>query len=181
RIPDRLGIAMATPPARWRNCRRFMGCGAIACASSRATFDPPFNAMQVEVPQPGSVAQGTVRAIGSLAHRYVTISAFFRDARDRARRRDVHGGRVRPEVQPARTWAQFVGLVTYQVSHPVVMFGRGCCRSARRRKTLAMDLRAPPRAAIRRILLPLLYPASFAIAFTVSLDFVAVGYLSDPP
>jgi spermidine/putrescine transport system permease protein len=43
-----------------------------------------------------------------------------------------------------------------------------------------MDLSAPPRAAIRRILLPLLYPASFAIAFTVSLDFVAVRYLSGP-
>jgi hypothetical protein len=38
RIADRLGIAMAAPPARRRNCRRFMGCSAIVCASSRATF-----------------------------------------------------------------------------------------------------------------------------------------------
>jgi spermidine/putrescine transport system permease protein len=44
----------------------------------------------------------------------------------------------------------------------------------------AMDLGAPPRAVIRRILLPLLYPASFAIAFTDSLDFATVRYLSGP-
>jgi hypothetical protein len=29
-----------------------MGCGAIACASSRATFDPPFNSMKVEYHKP---------------------------------------------------------------------------------------------------------------------------------
>jgi hypothetical protein len=47
RIADRLGIAMAAPPARRRNCRRFMGWGVIVCASSRAIFDPPFNSHEV--------------------------------------------------------------------------------------------------------------------------------------
>jgi hypothetical protein len=46
RIADMLGTAMAAPPARRRNCRRFMGCGAIASSSSQATFDPPFNSMK---------------------------------------------------------------------------------------------------------------------------------------
>src|SRR5262245_10929406 len=35
RIADRLGTAMAAPPARLRNCRRFMGWRAMVCASSR--------------------------------------------------------------------------------------------------------------------------------------------------
>ena len=47
RIAVRLGIAMAAPPARRRNCRRSMGCGAIACASSRAAFDSPFKPMKL--------------------------------------------------------------------------------------------------------------------------------------
>src|SRR4029453_6874807 len=52
RIADRLGIAMAAPPARWRNCRRFMGLGATAGASPGAihcgrSFDSPFNSMRL--------------------------------------------------------------------------------------------------------------------------------------
>jgi spermidine/putrescine transport system permease protein len=48
----------------------------------------------------------------------------------------------------------------------------------------AMDLGAPPRQAIRRVLLPMLYPAilaSFTVVFADSLDdFVTVRYLSGP-
>jgi spermidine/putrescine transport system permease protein len=48
----------------------------------------------------------------------------------------------------------------------------------------ASDLGAPPRQAIRRVLLPLLYPAIFASAALVFADtiddFVTVKYLSGP-
>jgi spermidine/putrescine transport system permease protein len=85
---------------------------------------------------------------------------------------------------PLGTWGQIVGLVTYQLSYPVIIVRARMLSIGKEYEEAAMDLGAPPRAAIRRILLPLLYPAifaSFAIVFADSLDdFVTVRYLSGP-
>jgi spermidine/putrescine transport system permease protein len=85
---------------------------------------------------------------------------------------------------PLGTYAQIVGLVTYQLSYPVIIVRARMLSIGKEYEEAAMDLGAPPRAAIRRILLPLLYPAifaSFAIVFADSLDdFVTVRYLSGP-
>src|SRR5918994_4245827 len=85
---------------------------------------------------------------------------------------------------PLGTWAQVIGLVTYQLSYPVIIVRARMLSIGKEYEEAAMDLGAPPRAAIRRIRLPLLYPAifaSFAIVFADSLDdFVTVRYLSGP-
>jgi spermidine/putrescine transport system permease protein len=85
---------------------------------------------------------------------------------------------------PLGTYAQIVGLVTYQLSYPVIIVRARMLSIGKEYEEAAMDLGAPPRAAIRRILLPLLYPAifaSFAIVFADSIDdFVTVRYLSGP-
>ncbi|MCI0633189.1 MAG: ABC transporter permease [Actinobacteria bacterium] len=85
---------------------------------------------------------------------------------------------------PLGTLAQIIGLVTYQLSYPVIIVRARMLSIGKEYEEAAMDLGAPPRAAIRRILLPLLYPAifaSFAIVFADSLDdFVTVRYLSGP-
>lgn len=63
------------------------------------------------------------------------------------------------------------GLVTYQVSYPVIIVRARILSIGKDYEEAAMDLGAPPRAVIRRILLPLLYPAifaRFAIAFADS-------------
>jgi spermidine/putrescine transport system permease protein len=82
------------------------------------------------------------------------------------------------------TWAQIIGLVTYQLSYPVIIVRARMLSISKEYEEAAMDLGAPPRAAIRRILLPLLYPAIFAsaaIVFADSIDdFVTVRYLSGP-
>lgn len=85
---------------------------------------------------------------------------------------------------PLGSWAQIIGLVTYQLSYPVIIVRARMLSIGKEYEEAAMDLGAPPRAAIRRILLPLLYPAifaSFAIVFADSIDdFVTVRYLSGP-
>lgn len=82
------------------------------------------------------------------------------------------------------TWAQVIGLVTYQVSYPVIIVRARMLAIGPEYEEAAMDLGAPPRAAIRRVLLPLLAPAifaSFAVVFADSIDnFVTVRYLSGP-
>jgi spermidine/putrescine transport system permease protein len=58
--------------------------------------------------------------------------------------------------------------VTYQVSYPVIIVRARILSIRKEYEEAAMDLGAPPREVIRRILPPLLYPAifaSFAIAF----------------
>jgi spermidine/putrescine transport system permease protein len=82
------------------------------------------------------------------------------------------------------TIAQVVGLVTYQLSYPVIIVRARLLSIGKEYEEAAMDLGAPPRQAIRRALLPLLYPAilaSFTVVFADSLDdFVTVRYLSGP-
>jgi spermidine/putrescine transport system permease protein len=80
------------------------------------------------------------------------------------------------------TTAQILGLVTYQVSYPVIIVRARLLTIGREYEEAASDLGAPPRQAIRRVLLPLLYPAIFASAALVFADtiddFVTVKYLS---
>jgi spermidine/putrescine transport system permease protein len=82
------------------------------------------------------------------------------------------------------TSAQVLGLVTYQLSYPVIIVRARLLTIGREYEEAAADLGAPPRQSIRRVLLPLLYPAIFAsaaIVFADSLDdFVTVRYLSGP-
>ena len=80
------------------------------------------------------------------------------------------------------TGAQILGLVTYQISYPVIIVRARLLSIGKEYEEAAMDLGAPPRQAIRRVLLPLLYPAIFAsgaIVFADTIDdFVTVRYLS---
>jgi spermidine/putrescine transport system permease protein len=82
------------------------------------------------------------------------------------------------------TVAQVVGLVTYQLSYPVIIVRARLLSIDKEYEEAAMDLGAPPRQAVRRVLLPMLYPAilaSFTVVFADSLDdFVTVRYLSGP-
>lgn len=82
------------------------------------------------------------------------------------------------------TVAQIVGLVTYQLSYPVIIVRARLLSIGKEYEEAAMDLGAPPGQAIRRVLLPMLYPAilaSFIVVFADSLDdFVTVRYLSGP-
>jgi len=82
------------------------------------------------------------------------------------------------------TTAQILGLVTYQVSYPVIIVRARLLTIGREYEEAASDLGAPRRQAIRRVLLPLLYPAIFASAALVFADtiddFVTVKYLSGP-
>jgi spermidine/putrescine transport system permease protein len=82
------------------------------------------------------------------------------------------------------TVAQVVGLVTYQLSYPVIIVRARLLSIGKEYEEAAMDLGAPPRQAVRRVLLPMLYPAilaSFTVVFADALDdFVTVRYLSGP-
>ncbi len=80
------------------------------------------------------------------------------------------------------TTAQVIGLVAYQISYPVIIVRARLLSIGKEFEESAMDLGAPPWEAMRRVLLPLLYPAifaSFALVFAdVVDDFVTVRYLS---
>jgi spermidine/putrescine transport system permease protein len=82
------------------------------------------------------------------------------------------------------TMAQLIGLITYQISYPVIIVRARLISIGKEYEEAAMDLGASPTQAIRRVLLPLLYPAilvSFALVFADSIDdFVTVRYLSGP-
>jgi spermidine/putrescine transport system permease protein len=80
------------------------------------------------------------------------------------------------------TTAQVVGLVTFQISYPVVIVRARLLTIGRQYEEAARDLGAAPLQAIRRVLLPMLTPAVFASTVLVFADciddFVLVRYLS---
>jgi spermidine/putrescine transport system permease protein len=80
------------------------------------------------------------------------------------------------------TNAQLVGLVTFQLSYPVIIVRSRLLTIGKEYEEAAMDLGASPFQSLRRVLLPLLYPAIFASAVLVFADviddFVIVSYLS---
>jgi spermidine/putrescine transport system permease protein len=82
------------------------------------------------------------------------------------------------------TSAQLLGLITFQVSYPVIVVRARLLSIGKEYEEAAMDLGATPTGAVRRILLPLLYPAIFAscaLVFADTLDdFITVRYLSGP-
>ncbi len=80
------------------------------------------------------------------------------------------------------TTAQLLGLITFQLSYPVIIVRARLLTIGPFYEEAAMDLGAKPRQAITSVLLPLLYPAifaSFAIVFADTIDdFVTVNYLA---
>ncbi|MGZ5290860.1 MAG: ABC transporter permease [Actinomycetota bacterium] len=80
------------------------------------------------------------------------------------------------------TTAQILGLVTFQLSYPVIIVRARLLSIGPEYEEAAMDLGASAGQALRRVLLPLLSPAilaSAALVFADSVDnFVTVRYLS---
>ncbi len=80
------------------------------------------------------------------------------------------------------TTAQILGLVTYQISYPVIIVRARLLSIGREYEEAAMDLGASPNQSVRRVLLPMLWPAIFvsaALVFADTIDdFVTVRYLS---
>jgi spermidine/putrescine transport system permease protein len=85
---------------------------------------------------------------------------------------------------PLGTNAQILGLVTFQLSYPVIIVRARLLTIGPEYEEAAMDLGATPTQSIRRALLPLLWPAilaSVAVTFADTVDdFVTVRYLSGP-
>jgi spermidine/putrescine transport system permease protein len=82
------------------------------------------------------------------------------------------------------TGTQIIGLVTFQVSYPVIVVRARLLSIGPEYEEAAMDLGATPSQALRRVLLPLLTPAILASVTLVLADsvdnFVTVRYLSGP-
>jgi len=82
----------------------------------------------------------------------------------------------------AGTWGQVLGLVTFQLSYPVIIVRARLLTIGKQYEEAAADLGASRIDALRRVLLPLLYPAIFASTVLVFADviddFVIVRYLS---
>jgi spermidine/putrescine transport system permease protein len=80
------------------------------------------------------------------------------------------------------TTGQVMGLVTYQLSYPVVIVRARLLTIGRDYEEAAVDLGASPIGAVRRVLLKMLLPAIFASAVLVFADviddFIIVRYLS---
>ena len=75
-----------------------------------------------------------------------------------------------------------IGLVTFQLSYPVVIVRARLLTIGRDYEEAAVDLGASPFGAVRRVLLKMLFPAIFASAVLVFADviddFIIVRYLS---
>jgi spermidine/putrescine transport system permease protein len=86
------------------------------------------------------------------------------------------------DVMRLGTGAQLLGLITFQLSYPVIIVRARLLSIGPEFEEAAMDLGATPNRALRRVLLPLLWPAilaSAALVFADSVDnFVTVRYLS---
>jgi spermidine/putrescine transport system permease protein len=95
---------------------------------------------------------------------YILFSSLLRDV--------VHLG----------TQAQLLGLISYQISYPVIIVRARLLSIGPEYEEAAMDLGATPGQSIRRVLLPLLAPAimaSVALVFADTVDdFVTVNALS---
>ncbi len=82
------------------------------------------------------------------------------------------------------TTAQIMGLTTFQLSYPVIVVRARLLSIGPEFEEAAMDLGSSPTQAVRRVLMPLLYPAIFAsvaLVFADTIDdFVTVRYLSGP-
>ena len=80
------------------------------------------------------------------------------------------------------TGAQWLGLITFQMSYAVVIVRARLLTIGPEYEEAAMDLGAAPGQSLRRVLLPLLWPAilaSVAVVFADSVDdFVIVRFLS---
>ncbi len=80
------------------------------------------------------------------------------------------------------TATELLGLITFQISYPVIIVRARILSIGRQYEEAAMDLGGSPTQAVQRVLLPLLYPAIFASAVLVFADtvddFVTVNYLS---
>jgi spermidine/putrescine transport system permease protein len=80
------------------------------------------------------------------------------------------------------TVAQLIALITFQISYPVIIVRARLLSIGKEYEEAAMDLGASPTVAVRRVLLPLLYPAilaSYALVFADTIDdFITVRYLS---
>ena len=80
------------------------------------------------------------------------------------------------------TWGQVIGLVTFQMSYPVIIVRARLLTIGKQYEEAATDLGASRIGALRRVLLPMLVPAIFASAVLVFADviddFVIVRYLS---
>ena len=83
---------------------------------------------------------------------------------------------------PLGTISELLGLITFQMSYPVIVVRARLLSIGREYEEAAMDLGGSPTQSVRRVLLPLLYPAIFASAVLVFADtiddFVTVNYLS---
>jgi spermidine/putrescine transport system permease protein len=80
------------------------------------------------------------------------------------------------------TTSQVIGLVTFQLSYPVVIVRARLLTIGKQYEEAAIDLGSSPIGAVRRVLLPMLVPAIFASTVLVFADviddFVIVRYLS---
>jgi len=85
---------------------------------------------------------------------------------------------------PLGTVSQLLGLITFQMSYPVIIVRARLLSIGPEYEEAAMDLGARAGQSIRRVLLPLLAPAilaSVVVVFADSVDdFVIVRYLSGP-
>ena len=70
------------------------------------------------------------------------------------------------------TPAQIVGLVMFQMSYPVIIVRSRLYGIGKEFEEAAMDLGARPAQALRKVLLPLLYPAIFASAIIIFADVI---------
>lgn len=79
-------------------------------------------------------------------------------------------------------WAQVIGLVTFQLAYPIVICRARLLTIGAHYEEAARDLGATALGAIRRVILPMLFPAILVSAILVFADvlddFVLVRYLS---
>jgi spermidine/putrescine transport system permease protein len=80
------------------------------------------------------------------------------------------------------TWAQIIGLVTFQLAYPIVICRARLLTIGGHYEEAARDLGASALGAVRRVLLPMLFPAILVSAILVFADvlddFIIVRYLS---